>query len=71
MQAHFAKKVGQDYKIYTHAEMNAIIRCRSLDKAYRIDVFRYDADGKPVCAKPCVICMQAIRESGIKEVRYT
>lgn len=71
LQARHAKKVGYPEKLFLHAEIHAITRCRNLSKAYRIFIARYNKKGEPVIAKPCPVCMSAIRESGIREVEHT
>lgn len=71
LQAKYAKKMGQPYKQVLHAEIHAITRCAKIEKAYRILVVRYNADGKPVNAKPCKICQHAISLTGIKVVEHT
>ena len=45
-----ANKVGLPHKIFQHAEVNAIVKCRDLSKAYKISVFRYNKQGKPLLA---------------------
>lgn len=60
LQAHYAKRVGLDKKVYLHAEINAIIKCRIPEKAYRMVVIRTMANGTLGCAKPCAICTAAI-----------
>lgn len=71
MQSHHAKKVGLPEKQYLHAEVHAITRCPNLSKAHKISVFRYDANGFPALAKPCPICMSAIRAAGIEIIEHT
>ena len=71
VMARHANKVGLPEKIYLHAEADSIIKCRDLNKAHKIAVFRYNSQGKPVNAKPCPICMSMIREAGIKEISWT
>jgi tRNA(Arg) A34 adenosine deaminase TadA len=72
LQARYAKKVGQEHRIFMHAEIHAISRCRSLSSAYRIMVSRFDAAGNPVNAKPCPICEEAIKShTGIKVIEHT
>jgi tRNA(Arg) A34 adenosine deaminase TadA len=70
-QAHFAKLVGEDHKVYLHAEVHAITRCRNIEKAHKILITRYHADGRPAYAAPCHICQEAIRQSGIKIIEHT
>jgi deoxycytidylate deaminase len=70
-QARYAKAAGLPEKQFLHAEIAAIIKCRSLEKAHRILVTRINKKGKPALAKPCPVCEVAIREAGIKEVDWT
>lgn len=71
MQAMHAKACGLEDKVFMHAEINAIARCRDIDKAHRIEVVRFDSTGKPRIAKPCKICARAISFTNIKEVVHT
>lgn len=71
MQAKYAQKVGLPDKIFLHAEMHAIVKCKDLSKAHKIVVMRFDENGKPANAKPCPICRSAIEASGIKVVEHT
>ena len=64
-------KVGILKKEVMHAECAAIVKVKDLTKAYRIGVFRYNAKGEPMLAKPCPICQSMINEAGIKIVEYT
>lgn len=71
LQAKHAKKVGKDDAIYLHAEVHAIVRCKDLTKATKIFVSRWDKNGNPVLAKPCPVCMSAIKAAGIGKIEYT
>lgn len=72
LQAHYAEKVGMPGRIFLHAEIDAIIRCRHLDDAYRIYVDRRGKTGDPLLAKPCPICMKAIEDfTPIKKIEYS
>lgn len=71
LQAWYARRLGEPTKIFLHAELAAIIKCRKATSASRIAVFRYGKDGTPRNARPCRICTQAIKEFGIKEIEYT
>jgi tRNA(Arg) A34 adenosine deaminase TadA len=71
LQRKHANKVGLPEKKFTHGEVQAIAKCRDLSKAHTIKVARYTKDGKPANAKPCLVCMSAIAESGIKNIEYT
>ncbi len=57
IMARESAKHGEPYKVFLHAEIDAIVRCRDMSKATRIVVMRFDANGLPVNAKPCPICM--------------
>lgn len=71
LQAKHANKVGLPEKRFLHAEVSAIVKCKDLTKAHKIVVMRYTKDGKSANAKPCPICMSAIKASGIKFVEWT
>ena len=69
--ARLSKAVKEPYKIWLHAEVDAIIRCRHLDKAHRIQIFRYDIHGNLKLAKPCDTCLSAIEATNIKVIEYS
>jgi tRNA(Arg) A34 adenosine deaminase TadA len=71
VQAAYSEKAGLPHKIYLHAEIHAIVKCKNLEKAHRIVVFRYDNEGNPRSAKPCPICESAIKETSIKVIEHT
>ena len=71
LQKKLASKHGQPYKENLHAEIAAIIKCRNLEKAHTIKIFRFHSDGNPALAKPCCICESAIKAAGIKNVIHT
>lgn len=71
LQAHHASAVGQEYKVFLHAEVHAITKCRDVSLAHRIRVFRYNANGQPVNATPCAICRSAITSTSIKIIEHT
>jgi tRNA(Arg) A34 adenosine deaminase TadA len=71
LQARLAKKVGLDDKIYLHSEIDAIVKCKNLDKAYEIFIYREGKNGRLLNAKPCPICQAAINATPIKIIQYT
>lgn len=72
LQARTAKKVGEPEKIFLHAEISAIVKCRNIDKAHKIVVFRFDKKGKPAMAKPCKVCADAIKnQTPIQVIEHT
>ena len=70
LQKMYAVKANQPQKQYLHAEIAALIKCRSLD-AYKIVIKRVDKLGNTKLAAPCEVCQLAIKEAGIKVVEYT
>jgi len=69
--AELAEAYGEPNKLYLHAEVHAILRCRDLSQAHRIFVTRVNRHGQPAMAKPCGICMSAINAAGITKVEHT
>lgn len=70
-QAKHAHLVGMDERIYLHAEIHAIVKCKNLHKAHRMFVSRWDKNGLPQLAKPCPVCDSAIKAAGIEVVQWT
>ena len=71
MQAKIAKEVGEENRIYLHAEMAAILKVKDWDKIARMTVVRLNREGKPMNAEPCSICKRIIQLAGIKYVEHT
>ncbi len=71
LQKRHACSAGEPLKIFLHAEVHAITRCRDITKAYRMAIFRYLEDGSPATARPCCICQSAIAATNIKIVEHT
>lgn len=69
MQARYARNAGRRHQIYLHAEIAALVRCRK--DPYALYVARVDARLRPAMARPCPICMEAIRKAGVKEIYFT
>lgn len=71
LMAYFAKKVGHPMRVYLHAEVAALLKCKGKE-VHRIHVERYGKkDGKPMMAMPCPVCQEAIKAFGVKVVSYT
>ena len=70
IQAHFAKMVGMDDRIYLHAEVAALLKC-GVKKPHSIHIERRKRDGSLGTAKPCKICDAAIKHWGVKYVTFT
>jgi len=71
LQFEHAQKVNLPDKVFLHAEIAAIVKCRDLDSAHRIFVSRWYKDGTAASAKPCPVCMSAIAATNIKIVEHT
>lgn len=69
LQAYFAKKVGRPEQIYLHAEIQAILNAKQ-KQIHEIVITRADINGLKN-ARPCPICMEAIKAFGIKKITYT
>lgn len=67
---YFANQVGLPEKKYIHAEVQALLRSRD-KQVYKLTVERYTSDGEPALAKPCLVCQEAIKAYGVKQVEYT
>jgi len=68
-QAYYAEKIGNKFSIFLHAEISALIKCKR--KPYSIYIIRVNDKNQPVLAKPCEICMMAIKDMGIENIHYT
>mgnify|MGYP006385453123 CR=1 FL=1 len=71
VQAKAAKAVGQEQRIYLHAEIHALVQIKDWQDAYRIQVVRFGAKGEPLNANPCEICRHVINQTGIKRIEHT
>lgn len=67
-QAVLARRCNMPHKIYLHAEIAALVRCR--EEPHTIYIGRQTKNGYGL-ARPCDICMLAIAESNIVNVVYT
>lgn len=70
MQAYFAEKVGHPARHFLHAEIACMLRCKG-KAIHTLKVWRYDKANQLVCAKPCVICQEAIEAFRPSEVWYS
>lgn len=71
LQAKIAEEVGEEHKIYLHAEVDALIKVKNWNKAHKIVVTRFNKYGETMLAKPCKVCERMIKLAGIKEVEHT
>lgn len=73
----FQKKLSQqvkikdrEHQIYLHAEISALIKCTAVP--HTMIIIRIGVDNQIFrLAKPCPLCLEAIRQSKIKHVYYT
>ena len=70
LQSYFAEKVGQPERHFLHAEIACLVRCKD-QSIHTLRIWRYGKDGQLLCAKPCGICMEAIKAFGPKEIWYS
>ena len=70
LQLHFATLVGEPYKDKLHAEIHALLRAGD-KQVHTISVERYHTNGDSAFARPCASCMLAIKNFGVKFIRYT
>lgn len=74
LQAQYAESVNKPESIFIHAELAAIIEARSKNidiSGSSIYVFRRGLGGDIRMARPCKICMRALRDHGIKTIHYS
>lgn len=75
IQAKYAKLAGNPEAIFLHAEMMSIIQAKSIIGSdlseCSLYIFRRRRDKKLGLARPCKICMKAIKDAGIKNIYYT
>lgn len=69
LQAKWAKKAGEPKRIYLHAELDALIKCKH-NSPHTLYVARVRKNGGNANSTPCNICMTAIIDAGIKEIVY-
>lgn len=71
LQARAAKEVGEDYKIFLHAEVAALVKIKDWTRVNKLVVTRYSKSGEPLLAKPCRVCQRVIKIAGIETVEHT
>jgi tRNA(Arg) A34 adenosine deaminase TadA len=69
IQARFAERVGLHQKIYLHAEISALVKCR--EECDTIIVARVNPQEKLRNSRPCPICELALKEAGITKIHYS
>ena len=64
--AKMAMACGEDKKIFLHAEIAAIVKCKEIKRAANIHIYRIRNNGDIELANPCKICKGAIKLLGLK-----
>jgi len=69
----FAKPLNEPYRVHQHAEWHAIKRLKftDIERVHTIKIYRFNANGEPVLAKPCRICSRIIESFPFKKIEYT
>lgn len=73
MMYQLGKKVGyhKGEKINIHAEIDAINKCKNINKAYVMEIYNYsDRWNKYIPSKPCSICTLGIEKTPIRFIVY-
>lgn len=70
LQKYFAEKVGHYGKEYIHAEIDAILKAKG-KQIQTIQIIRHRKNGNKALAKPCPICMEAIKAFGISKIIWS
>lgn len=71
LQAKMANQVGEDHKIFLHAEVDALVKIKDWNLAHTMVITRFTKDGKPALAAPCRLCAHIIKKAGILHVEHT
>ena len=70
LMSNLANKVGTPERIFLHAEVQALLK--SKDKLVdTLIVQRYDSKGEMTLARPCPVCMEALKIYGVNKIKYT
>ena len=70
LMSSLATRVGTPERIFLHAEVQALLR--SKDKLVEtIIVQRYNSKGEMTLARPCSVCMEALKIYGVSKIKYT
>ena len=71
MQKQLSEKLGfSEKRIHLHSEVACLLRCKGKPVQVLL-IERYDSAGNPKLAFPCESCQLAIKEAGVKIVRFT
>lgn len=65
----YAIKAKEAHRMFLHAEVAALVS--SPRKVYSIVVIRVSPTGEMALARPCPVCMVAIKEAKVKHIWYS
>lgn len=71
LQAKFAEMVGLEEKIYLHAEISALVKCRQECDTIVVARLGGHNHDEMRMAKPCPVCQLALEQAGIRKVFYS
>tara|TARA_Y100000592_G_scaffold89196_1_gene146101 strand:+ start:3200 stop:3583 length:384 start_codon:yes stop_codon:yes gene_type:complete len=71
IQARFAERVGLHEKIFLHAEIAALVKCKEQCDTIVVARLGGHNHNELRMAKPCPVCALALKEAGIDKVHYT
>lgn len=70
-QKELSVKAGlSEHRIVLHSEVSALLKCKD-KKVYSMQIERYNKDGTMGLAFPCPSCQIALKQRGVKIVRFT
>lgn len=71
LQKYFSAKVNMhEARVFLHSELATLIKSKSTE-VHSMLVQRFDANGNPKDARPCLSCIEAMKAWGVVKVRYT
>ena len=71
LQARLAEAAGLGEKIYLHAEISALVKCKSEVDTIVVARLGGHSGDELRNAKPCPICALALKQAGIEHIYYT
>ena len=71
LQARFAELAGLGDKIYLHAEISALVKCRQECDTIVVARLGGHNHDEMRMAKPCPVCQLALEQAGIRKVYYS
>lgn len=70
MKIYNEKSGDHKEKIFKHAELSALLSAGN-KQVHSMLVQRFNHQGNPVLAKPCMTCECMLKDFGVKMIRYT